>query len=165
MMCGRITLTRPNLESIASELDVDPIDYRGYPIYEPHYNVAPTLVLPILTLQGGKRHISPMYWGTTPKNQRRMLINWRSESFPPRSPRCAVITDGFYEWVRHEVACVIVRRHHRAEPAVPSAVSYEVWRLGNESSKSPRTMYPSVARWVSVPRGKGISASIEAERG
>jgi hypothetical protein len=31
-MCGRITLTRPNLESIASELNIAPENYRGYPI-------------------------------------------------------------------------------------------------------------------------------------
>jgi hypothetical protein len=45
--------------------------------------------------------------------------------------------NGFYEWVRREVACVIVRRHHPAEPAVPSAVSYEVGRFGNESVQKP----------------------------
>lgn len=98
-MCGRITLTRPNLESIASELDVDAMYYRGYPIYEPRYNAAPTDVLPILTLEEDRRrYISPMTWGSTPKRGRGLNINWRSESFPPRSPRCAVITDGFYEW-------------------------------------------------------------------
>jgi hypothetical protein len=34
-MCGRITLTRLNFESFASELDVDPMNYRGMPIYRP----------------------------------------------------------------------------------------------------------------------------------
>lgn len=97
-MCGRITLTRPNLESIATELDVQPLNYRGMPIFKPRYNAAPTDILPILTLQDGERHLSPMTWGTTPKNRRGLVINWRSESFPPRAPRCGVITDGFYEW-------------------------------------------------------------------
>ena len=97
-MCGRITLTRPNFESIAAELNVAPMNHRGYPIFKSRYNVAPTDTLPILTLQEGERHISPMAWGTIPKSRRGMLINWRSESFPPRSPRCGVITDGFYEW-------------------------------------------------------------------
>jgi putative SOS response-associated peptidase YedK len=27
-----------------------------------------------------------------------LTINWRAESFPPKSPRCTVVTDGFYEW-------------------------------------------------------------------
>jgi len=96
-MCGRITLTRPNFESIAAELNVSPMNYRGYPIFKPRYNAAPTDTLPILTLQDAQRHISPMAWGTVPKNRPRLVINWRSESFPPRSPRCGVITDGFYE--------------------------------------------------------------------
>jgi hypothetical protein len=43
-MCGRITLTRPNLESIAAELDVEAMNYRGYPLLEPHYNIAPTSI-------------------------------------------------------------------------------------------------------------------------
>ncbi len=103
-MCGRITLTRPNFESIATELDVEPLNYRGMPLYKPRYNAAPTDILPILTLQDGQRHISPMTWGTTPKNQRGIVINWRAESFPPRAPRCGVITDGFYEWSRPKEA-------------------------------------------------------------
>ena len=86
-MCGRITLTRPNFEPIATELNVAAMNYRGYPIFKPRYNVAPTDTLPILTLQEGERHISPMAWGTIPKNRRGMVINGRSESFPPRSPR------------------------------------------------------------------------------
>jgi putative SOS response-associated peptidase YedK len=97
-MCGRITLTRPNFESIATELNVQPMNYRGMPIFKPRYNLAPTDTLPILKLEDGQRHISPMTWGTIPKNRRGMVINWRAESFPPRSPRCGVITDGFYEW-------------------------------------------------------------------
>jgi len=39
-----------------------------------------------------------MTWGTSAKGRSSIVINWRSESFPPRSPRCGVITDGFYEW-------------------------------------------------------------------
>jgi putative SOS response-associated peptidase YedK len=98
-MFGRITLTRPNLESVASELSVAPEGCRGYPILEPHYNIAPTSLHPILTLQDKKRFISPMTWGSIPKNGRGGLtINWRSESFPPKAPRCGVVTDGFYEW-------------------------------------------------------------------
>jgi len=104
-MCGRIALTRPNFESIATELNVQPMNYRGMPIYKPRYNAAPTDILPILTLQDGERHISPMTWGTTPKNRRGIEINWRSESFPQKAPRCGVITDGFYEWSGPKNAC------------------------------------------------------------
>jgi putative SOS response-associated peptidase YedK len=101
-MCGRITLTRPNLESIGAELDVEPMNYRGYPILEPHYNIAPTSILPILTLEGGHRHISPMKWGLTLGAKRSFVINLRAENVPSRDGflerRCGVIADGFYEW-------------------------------------------------------------------
>ncbi|HVN89508.1 MAG TPA: SOS response-associated peptidase [Candidatus Binataceae bacterium] len=104
-MCGRITLTRPNLESVASELNVSPEGCRGYPRLEPHYNIAPTSVHPILTLdERGHRRIEPMTWGSIPKAGKGLVINWRSESFPPRAPRCAVITDGFYEWTGPKTA-------------------------------------------------------------
>ena len=39
-----------------------------------------------------------MYWGTKSKTGKGLTINWRSESFPPKAPRCVIITDGFYEW-------------------------------------------------------------------
>ena len=74
--------------------------------------------------------------------------------------RCLIPVSGYYEWVRREVVCVIVRRRQPAEPAVPSAVPYEVRRLGNDPSKSPRTMYPAVSRRVSKLQGDDISASI-----
>jgi hypothetical protein len=45
-----------------------------------------------------------------------------------------------------KAVCVIVRRDFtsRVEPAVPSAVPYEVRRGGNDPSKSLRTTYPTV---------------------
>jgi putative SOS response-associated peptidase YedK len=33
-----------------------------------------------------------------------MVINWRSDSFPLRAPRCGVITDGLYEWTGPKTA-------------------------------------------------------------
>jgi hypothetical protein len=57
-MCGRITLTRPNLESVASELNVALEGCRCYPIPEPHYNIARTSVVPILTLDENQVYIA-----------------------------------------------------------------------------------------------------------
>src|SRR5262249_54082396 len=93
-MCGRITLTRPNLESVASQLNVAHGGCRGYPILEPHYNIAPTSVHPILRLDGSGRSISPMTWGSIPRSGRGLTINWRSESFLPKAPRCGLSPTG-----------------------------------------------------------------------
>ena len=77
------------------------MNYRGYPTLEPHYNIAPTSILPILTLDDGHRHISPMKWGLT-LGAKQSVINLRAEAVPSRDAfrerRCGVITDGFYEW-------------------------------------------------------------------
>jgi hypothetical protein len=61
------------------------------------------------------------------------LINAKAETVAEKpafrdafkSRRCLIAADGFYEWVRHEVVRVIVRRIHPAGPAVPSAVKKE----------------------------------------
>jgi hypothetical protein len=72
---------------------------------------------------------------------------------------------GIFEWVRHESRMCDCPAASSGGPAVPSAVPYEVGRLGNEPSKSPRTMYPAVFGRIPEPRGDGMSASIEADRG
>src|SRR5208282_4167531 len=112
-MCGRITLTRPNLESIANELDVDGC---GYPVYRPRYNVAPAQPHPILVMrefEGSRtRVIAPMRWGIIDTGRRMQTINARAETLESRptwreafrSSRCAVITDGFFEWTGAKAA-------------------------------------------------------------
>ena len=176
-MCGRFTLTWQEWRQIIDSLGVED-DGHTFADYRPRFNIAPTDQHFIITSEFERRKARRARWGLVSRwakdnSRASQCINAKAETLEQRSTfreafqrrRCVVPADGFYEWVRHEVACVIVRRHHPAEPAVPSAVSYEVGRIGNESSKSPRTMNPSVARRVSVPRGTGISASIEAERG
>ena len=64
-----------------------------------------------------------MRWGLVPSWAKDptigfRTINARSETVttmpsfrePFKSQRCLIPADGFYEWSRHEVACVIVRR-------------------------------------------------------
>ena len=146
-MCGRYRLTRADrlAEKFEAVYGGDDLDLT------PRYNIAPTQPVLVVRANNGRRAISSMRWGLIPswaKNASAAQINARSEtlldkpafreSFERR--RCLIPADGFYEWVRHEVACVTVRRDHSFGPVVPSAVLYEVGRFGNEWSKSPRTM-------------------------
>src|SRR5580700_9057620 len=93
--------------------------------WTPRYNIAPTQ--PVLIIRQNpkepRRELSLVRWGLIPSwakdmSGAAMMINARSETAatkpafrdPLTSRRCLVPADGFYEWVRHEVACVIVRR-------------------------------------------------------
>jgi putative SOS response-associated peptidase YedK len=97
-MCGRFTLRR-DLESVYRELRVEAGS--GAVLWSPRYNIAPTDQVPILTVaETGHRQLTPMVWGIPRSRNGRMVrqINARAETVSERSHRCAVISDGFYEW-------------------------------------------------------------------
>jgi len=95
------------------------------PDWSPRFNIAPTQPVPVIRQnpKEPRRELSLMRWGLIPSwakdiSGAAMMINARSETAPTkpafRDPlanrRCLVPADGFYEWSRHEAACVIVRR-------------------------------------------------------
>ena len=119
-MCGRYRLSRrkqiveAHFSSVSGEED-----------WNPRYNIAPTQPIPIIRQNPKKpvRELSLFRWGLIPSwakdpSGAARMINARSETAGTKpafrdalkSRRCLIPADGFYEWVRHEVACVIVRR-------------------------------------------------------
>jgi putative SOS response-associated peptidase YedK len=95
------------------------------PDWNPRYNIAPTQPIPVIRQnpKEPRRELSLMRWGLIPSwakdaSGAAMMINARSETAatkpafrdPLASRRCLIPADGFYEWLRHEAACVIVRR-------------------------------------------------------
>jgi hypothetical protein len=60
---------------------------------------------------------------------------------------------------------IVCRKDQFIRRAVPSALPYEAWREGNDSSWNPRTTYPAIERSASEPRGDGAAASIKVARG
>ena len=96
-MCGRITLTLPDLDQVAALLDasVDPSDAASY---RPRWNAAPTDSHWML-IEG--RKLVPARWGFPGG-----VINARAESVAVRKAfreayrarRVVVPADGFYEW-------------------------------------------------------------------
>jgi putative SOS response-associated peptidase YedK len=120
LMCGRYRLSRR--KQIIEE-HFDTADWQGD--WSPRYNVAPTQPVRVVRQHPKEpiRQISLMKWGLVPiwakdTSGAARMINASSEtahSLPPfreamKLRRFLVPADGFYEWLRHEAACVIVRR-------------------------------------------------------
>ncbi len=119
-MCGRYRLSRRK-QIIEEHFD----SVSGEEEWSPCYNIAPTQSVPIIRQhpKEPRRELSLVRWGLIPwwaKNASgaARMINARSETAATlpafrdafKSRRCIVPADGFYEWSRHEAACVIVRR-------------------------------------------------------
>ena len=118
-MCGRYRLSRRK-QLIAEYFETDnEVDW------EPRYNIAPSQPVGIIRQDPStpERHFSLARWGLIPSwatdaSIGFKTINARAETVASKpafrdafmSRRCLLPADGFFEWVRHEVACVIVRR-------------------------------------------------------
>jgi len=111
-MCARVTLTIDDIDEIASTLDAElsPEDARRY---KRRYNVAPSDTHWMLEYGADRRVLLPAKWGYVPTSPqrgsgraRKPLINVRGEQVGSghgfreafASRRCAVVTDGFFEW-------------------------------------------------------------------
>jgi putative SOS response-associated peptidase YedK len=104
-MCGRVTLTKTGIRDIADELDAE-LAAGADVLYRPRYNVAPSETHWIVERVAEHRVLLPAVWGYLASG--RPLINVRGEqvgsgggfrhAFADR--RCAVVTDGFYEWTK-----------------------------------------------------------------
>ncbi len=118
-MCGRYRLTAKE-RYLRDHFGLDE-DLR----WQPRWNIAPTQQVSTIRQHPSEpRRISGlMRWGLIPywaKDQSFGLktINAMSETAAEkpafrdalRRHRCLIPADGFYEWSRHEAACVIVRR-------------------------------------------------------
>jgi putative SOS response-associated peptidase YedK len=107
-MCARVTLTIDDIDEIADRLDAEVGPEDGHR-YKRRYNVAPSDTHWILEYGADRRVLVPATWGYLPTSAgraRRPLINVRGEQVGSghgfrdafSSRRCAVVTDGFFEW-------------------------------------------------------------------
>ena len=119
-MCGRYRLSRRK-QILEEHFD----SVSGTEDWNPRYNIAPTQLVPIIRQNPKQpvRELSLFRWGLVPRWAKDpsvavRMINARSETASTKPAfsdalkfrRCLVLADGFYEWLRHEAACVIVRR-------------------------------------------------------
>ncbi len=109
-MCGRFSLGK-DVDEIIDELGFD--DTAGMEDYLPNFNVAPTVVTPVLVHEKRQRVLS-MRWGLIPSWARdskagARLINARCETLTGKPSfrslvgrrHCVAIAEGYYEWKRY----------------------------------------------------------------
>jgi putative SOS response-associated peptidase YedK len=108
-MCGRFGVPFRG-DDLAAALAAQ---WRGEPLPEPRYNVAPTQHAPVLFDDGGARRLEMTRWGLIPSWAKdasigNKMINARAESVAEkpsyrvafRKRRCLVPMGGFFEWKR-----------------------------------------------------------------
>jgi putative SOS response-associated peptidase YedK len=137
-MCGRFTLTYPDIETLAADLGV-PVE--SLALYKARYNIAPTDDHFIVRMPHEDREVVPAKWGLVnfwAKDARGAArqINARAETVD-RSPafrdafekrRCVVPADGFYEWTGEKDARRPIRYHRADGRLTLFAGLYESWR-------------------------------------
>lgn len=102
-MIERYSITT-TADDIRERFSVDVPEY-----YKPHYNAAPTQLLPVITT--GSKGTSLFYWGLPPdwaknKSVSEKVINLKAESLREKpslrkamiKKRCIIPADGFYAW-------------------------------------------------------------------
>jgi putative SOS response-associated peptidase YedK len=122
-MCGRYSLSDKDIGVVADALGAH-YDDELAAAHKPRYNIAPTQVAPIVTLEDAGRVLSLASWGFVGEQDKKLSINARAESVATRpgirdafaSRRCVVPADGFFEW-RGEKSARRPIWFHRADGA------------------------------------------------
>ena len=108
-MCGRYTLTTPDLEALARVVQAE-ISPAVRSSYHPRFNVAPTQPATIVCEEAEGRRLERAVWGMpSPWGEEKRpggFINARAETAATLPSfrdafargRCGVLADGFYEW-------------------------------------------------------------------
>ena len=141
-MCGRYSLFDP--EEMYDRFSI--IDDKLVIEIEPHYNIAPSRLLPVV-LKRSPNHVTLMTWGIVPpwaRNATRtshlsgQIINARSETLFEKpmfkrlaQNRCLVPANGFFEWKKTDQGKMPYFIHLKHEALFAFAGVYDVWTDGN----------------------------------
>lgn len=140
-MCGRYVLAA-SLEEVAAYFAGEPA-HPGLWTWEPNYNIAPSVVAPVVALNGaGVRSVVPMRWGLHPHWRKEMpegrpLFNARVEtaaekpSFrtPWKRRRALVPMNGWYEWEGVESPKTPYYIYPKSENLTAAAGLWDQWRV------------------------------------
>jgi putative SOS response-associated peptidase YedK len=162
-MCGRFTLRR-ELDSIRCELGIEVA--AGSVLHEPRYNIAPTQQALIIISEAERgRQITPMVWGIPRSRGARKVrqINARAEALPLRSPRCAVISDGFYEWAGTKGSARQPYFFHRPDDNLILMAGLWQWTEVGESHQQTFAIVTTAANGAVSPIHDRMPAILEGD--
>ena len=159
-MCGRFTLTQDR-KAIVEDLEVAEWSATGE--HRPRFNVAPTQSALVLTWSdeapGSHRVVRDMRWGLVPGWAKdpaiaSKLINARGESIAEKPSfrnlvgrrRCAVLTDGFFEWKKDGKGSVPHYVHDPAGRVLPMAGLWDAWKAPDGTYLTTFTIVTTEAR-------------------
>jgi putative SOS response-associated peptidase YedK len=195
-MCGRFTLTIPSAEDLASALGLE-TSAALLESYRPRFNIAPTDPTWVLRMKHGTRELMGASWGLVPRwststEGRAKAINARAESAenaPKFSDsiarrRCAVVSDGFFEWITVDGARRPIWYTPREGGLVLMAGVYDKWTdpktgtllrsfsilttranslVAPVHDRMPVILMPSdVATWIHVPESCEVTPDVRA---
>jgi putative SOS response-associated peptidase YedK len=135
-MCGRYNFSKPQKLQARYQL-------AGDFHMEPAYNVAPSMVMPVIVERDGKRNAVGMKWGLVPHWSKEprvkfSTINARAETVssspvykvPFERYRCLVPADGFYEWKKLDGGKTKIPYyfHLTHEDIFSFAGLYDIWK-------------------------------------
>jgi putative SOS response-associated peptidase YedK len=137
-MCGRFTLTYPDIETLATDLGV-PVE--SLALHKARYNIAPTQQHFVVHMPHEDHEVLPATWGlinswARDASRAGRQINARAETVAS-SPayrsafhhrRCVVPADGFYEWTGPKDARQPFWIHRPNGGLTLFAGIYESWR-------------------------------------
>jgi putative SOS response-associated peptidase YedK len=102
---------RTKLNVLLQQFAIETLPGQQQVLFEPRYNIPPTVDIPVIRLAGEKRHLSLIRWRLLPpwtKDPKRapLLNNARAETVEEKpsfrsafkSRRCLIPVDGFCEW-------------------------------------------------------------------
>ncbi len=145
-MCGRYSLSDATKVESRFQAELPKKD-----VLKPNYNVAPTQVMPVITMsKDGKLQIEMMKWGIPRKlflngeSVLKELINTQSEKAFGRfwrktvaSHRCLVPANGFYEWKGPKGNKTPYFIHPKNEKLFAFAGIWDTWK--NEDGQEIKT--------------------------
>ena len=144
-MCGRYDLNTPPIR-LKTRFQTD----FGHLAQElsPHYNIAPSMRVPVIRIQDGERRAAMTTWGLVPHWAKNVSgvnpINARGESLAEKPMfrdafkwrRCLIPADGFYEWKRSATGKQPWRFTMADKEPFAMAGIWEEWRKQGEKRQT-----------------------------